>query len=477
MELSERYKYDHSFSFMAYMLSNQVLGMAWKQRNDLENALKFCNEAESVYHEAKIKLDLLINNRNILFVDLSLIRHKEFMVILEHHNIDTLDLLHQVYELLNEDEKAIKYAVNAQKKRLEHDRLNLPLVVHAINLAAHFISKGEYEAARHHLACCSYAITYLEKLPLNVPFLRALKFLSALAVYKQSSLKFWGIYGLALLQDSVIHLKALRGDSEKDISFPGNKLLEDDYKVTDKPEVLKIQNDVNFGPVTCFDEAKLVFQHALRNFQDAQKSLGEIGNETARAEIAYGMGVLWIALAYFETDDDRKCKMNKRCIVILENISKEFPSKAESPMKQNIFFHVAEAYITLVVIKAERLKQNPNSQSRITDINKIRTLSLCSISNAKAYITIVKEQNNGTLPEKLPEKLINNIMFANYAIAKAVEILIFHCKYDESDNLILATEGLKYVITYLERQPEKVIRKQEMYNDCRKMLNMFSKRL
>lgn len=468
-DFSGRYRHNNSFCHMIYISSCQCLGQIWKERNELTKALKFCKEAEKLFEEVRKNLDSSINSRRPLFLDLSIDEHKEIMIKLEYPNVDILTKLGQIYKLLDDEKNAFEYKLTAQKKKWKFKIMDVHFVADASDLARYFISKFEFEAASHHLACCSYGITWFETK-------QSKDSTSDVKKNKQACSALYGLYGLRLLQESSSYLKRMRTKPNKRFSFRGNNLPDKDYQVTDDPEVLNMQKLIKSCLVISFEDANDIFQQSVRHYERAKHLLHGTERNVSMLIIQDCVGLLWKELTYFETDHGRKCELYKQNISVFEIICQKVTLKVQSTRKQDIYVDIAEAYQGLAEAQIAQIrskKEDENIQAVVHETKKIRSALLCCISNLRAFISIIKGQNGGKLPENFIEGVTIKLFISLYLIAQSVKLLIQNCHAVEYENLALGVQCAHYFIKHFHKYPKLRMVLQDKYEECEECELMF----
>lgn len=207
------------------------------------------------------------------------------------------------------------------------------------------------------------------------------------------------------------------------------------------------------------------FFNILRNLHEAQSSLVGEKAEVIKVEILHRMSRLYLELACFEFDIDRKCKLLKRSKDTLESIMLLTTPSSSSSRNMEIIFDLAKAYQKIRDCKIFRLMRNSNVHSGDSEVQRIKSLALRCISNYKLYINIVKQQNGGKLPDGAPDNSLLRLLLAHHGIVDSVAVLVQFWVHTEED-LALEKDCLSYVINYFDKYPELKTSLRDKYEDC-----------
>lgn len=111
-------------------------------------------------------------------------------------------------------------------------------------------------------------------------------------------------------------------------------------------------------------------------------------------------------LAFFEENDDRRAKMHKRRINLLEDLVKEINPTYYLQYCRQLWYELGEVYSDLLNIKLENVnKKKPDPHS----LQKINVLCEKSIANYDHFLNSVKDKK-GEIPTPLDQDLIRPVI-------------------------------------------------------------------
>ncbi|MEQ2171876.1 hypothetical protein GOODEAATRI_015103, partial [Goodea atripinnis] len=194
---------------------------------------------------------------------------------------------------------------------------------------------------------------------------------------------------------------------------------------------------------------------------------------------------LFRALAFFEEDLERRCKMHKRRVDMLEPICngtnlvthslifcsafEEFGLYIDVPLvyfsvdlnsryylliRRQLMFELAETYNEMMDLKLTLANRQADNHS--LDSHTIKKFNhLCSAS-AKYFQMFLDSlcSPEGKQPEHLEEEVLRPALVARFRVARLHSKLISSSPPVQLENLNRALENYKYVVQYCEAHPE-----------------------
>ncbi|KAF6731178.1 KIF1-binding-like protein [Oryzias melastigma] len=178
------------------------------------------------------------------------------------------------------------------------------------------------------------------------------------------------------------------------------------------------------------------------------------GYVTDHIEILQDHSALFQALAFFEEDVERRCKMHKRRVDMLEPICNDLNSQYYLLIRRQLMFELAETYNEMMDLKLTLANRQADSQS--LDSHTIKKFNhLCSAS-AKYFQMFLDSlcSPEGKYPEHLEEEVLRPALVARFRVARLHGKLISSSPPVQLDNLNKSLENYKYVVQYCDAHPE-----------------------
>lgn len=175
-------------------------------------------------------------------------------------------------------------------------------------------------------------------------------------------------------------------------------------------------------------------------------------------------------LAFFEEDDERRAKMHKRRIDMLEELVKELNPAYYLHFCRQLWFELGEVYSDILSIKLEKLhtsKDKPTPHA----LKKINMLCEKSIENYEQFLYSVKDKNY-KMPEKLETDLIRPVI-SSYAFIGSISMK--RIAVDKTTHLSYVQksyEAYSAVVDICARDKEAADMMHEEFSLCQEMVNI-----
>ncbi|KAA0717906.1 KIF1-binding protein -like protein [Triplophysa tibetana] len=200
-----------------------------------------------------------------------------------------------------------------------------------------------------------------------------------------------------------------------------------------------------------FDEARAIFLVGQCYVGQAKEYFAMDGHVTDHIEILQDHSALFKVLAFFELDLERRCKMHKRRVDMMEPICKDLKAQYYLLICRQLQFELAETYYEMMDLKlalAERIDQ--------VDVHTIKKFNLLCSSSMKYYQMFLDSIRSpeGKFPEKLEDDVLRPALVARFRIARLQSKLIHSDIPTQLENLTLSLESYKFVVQYCEEHPE-----------------------
>uniref|UniRef100_A0A672ZHJ9 KIF-binding protein n=1 Tax=Sphaeramia orbicularis TaxID=375764 RepID=A0A672ZHJ9_9TELE len=424
------------------------LGILWAGRDETEEAQGFLETAESIYQRY--------------------MKEVRFELAYTH----SMYYLAQVYKNLGQTERAATYCHSTLQRQLQLNQYNpMEWALNAATLSQYYITKGRYMEGRH----CLAAATVISGLAGEVPSEAAAQESETecerreqLRQKRAEIARCWIKYCLNLLQDAKKLLEDNIGelDTDRQEELKNARRLEEEEEEKGRKSALLFGSEDTFDSIASleekvhclfpldFTEARAVFLVGQNYITQAKDYFQMDGYVTDHIEILQDHSALFRALAFFEEDLERRCKMHKRRVDMLEPICNELNTQYYLMIRRQLMFELAETYNEMMDLKLTLANRQADTQS--LDNHTIKKFNhLCSAS-AKYFQMFLDSlcSPEGKFPEHLEEEVLRPALVARFRVARLHSRLISSSPPVQLDNLNRALENYKYVVQYCEAHPE-----------------------
>ncbi|XP_071787845.1 KIF-binding protein-like [Asterias amurensis] len=487
------------------------LGILWSGRRELQKALEFLLEAESVYKKFKHEVgaapfginDLLVPEEH-RFTDHK--RQQQF----EKGYTHTLYYLAQVYGNLGDSEKSASHCHETLKRQLETSQYEpMDWALNCATLSQYYITQDDYSQARHCLASATriYAEA-LQKLPaVETEEDQLDDDIDKLKRHKADIARCWLKYCLALLNFSKDKLTTIPSETATDTTSstsdansstttttePGvegsstsqentqNDGTESQEKLNKLAlrfeclELTSLENKVTEKCVVTFEEAREIFLAGQAWITESKEYYVLDGHVSDYIEIIRDHSALFKVLATFEVDLDRRCRMHKRRIDMLQGILKELNPQHFLMVCRQLMYELAETSSEMMDLKialAEGSGTAPSNQV----CHKINTLIKQSLGYFQQFIDSLKDKEN-KMPTTLEEEVMRPALVAYFCMARLHSKLITPNSEQRLENLAASLSYYKMVVDYCKVHPEALGKMQVEYELCEEMVALLPARI
>uniref|UniRef100_A0A8C9RZT2 KIF-binding protein n=1 Tax=Scleropages formosus TaxID=113540 RepID=A0A8C9RZT2_SCLFO len=395
-----------------FIQARNQLGILWAGRDEIEKAQGFLETAESIYlrymkEDGQPPTDLaefFVGEEEELSQQE---RTRRFEMAYTH----TLYYLAQVYKNQEHYEKAGRYCHITLQRQLAFDQfVPLDWAINAATLSQYYITKSCYMEARH----CLAAASVIAGLAGEVPSEAAAQESEAenekreqLRQKRAEIARCWIKYCLNLLQDA-------------------KKLLED-----------------NIG------ELDIERQEELKRARRREEEEKEQGRKSA---VLFGSSETSDSICALEEKDlERRCKMHKRRVDMLEPICKDLNAQYYLLICRQLQFELAETYYEMMDLKLALA--NKQDELDAHSIKKFNHLCNASIKYYQKFLDSIRSPE-GKFPEKLEEDVLRPALVAKFRIARLHSRIISSDVSAQLQNLSRSLDCYNFVVHYCEENPE-----------------------
>lgn len=200
-----------------------------------------------------------------------------------------------------------------------------------------------------------------------------------------------------------------------------------------------------------FDEARAVFLVGQNYVGEAKEYFEMDGHVTDHIEILQDHSALFKVLAFFDEDLERRCKMHKRRVDLLEPICKDLNAQYYLLVCRQLQFELAETYYEMMDLKLALADRQDD-----LDAHTVKKFNhLCS-SSMRFYDMFLDSTRSpeGKFPDKLEDDLLRPALVAKFRVARLQSKLISSSPSVQIDNLNLSLEAYQFVVQYCKKHPE-----------------------
>ncbi|XP_067242291.1 KIF-binding protein [Chanodichthys erythropterus] len=453
-----------------FIQARNQLGILWAGRDEIEKAQGFLETAESMYllymkEDGQPPLDL----EDFFVPEGEEFSQQEKIRRFEMAYTHTLYYLAQVYKNLQQYERAGQYCHSTLQRQLEYKQfVPLEWAINAATLSQYYITKTRYMEARH----CLAAASVIANLAGEIPSEAAAKESEAECEKREELLqkraeiaRCWIKYCLNLLQDAKKLLEDNVGelDLDRQDELKRARRNEEEEKEKGRKSAILFGSSDTFDSICSleekvssmlpldFEEARGIFLVGQGYVAQAKEYFAMDGHVTDHIEILQDHSALFKVLAFFEQDLERRCKMHKRRVDLLEPICKDLNAQYYLLICRQLQFELAETYYEMMDLKlAVADKQD---QPDVHTIKKFNHLCSSSTKYYQMFLDSIRSPE-GKFPEKLEDDLLRPALVAKFRVARLQSKLISSNLASQLENLSLSLESYNFLVKYCEENPE-----------------------
>ena len=465
------------------------LGILHTGRQNNEKALQTLEECSNLYNDYKYSVDESPVAVDEIFLD---INSKDNESILRERNIafedaytHTLFYLAQVYRRLGDSEKSAQFCQSTLKRQLKMKRYQAgEWAMNAAALSQYYMVQNQFRLARHCLASAEFILDEMQTKPTSL-IVKASSELSEDDAKQQENFirswadlyRCWIKYSLALMEFSLkqMYVRELSGGKCKNCNLPALKeefahnndiqnanfcscalpvlQTSDDAKseLLFELELTKIEDQIACDEIITFEQAREVFLVAQKWVNLAKEYYVLDGHCTDYVAIVQDNSTLFKHLANFEKDFERRSRMHKRRIDMLQPLVDQLNPQFYLLIVRQLVYEIAETYSAMFDAKLSIIERDecmPNTHQQ----EKINFLILKSIESYEKYLKSLLN-TSGKLPEKLPEDDERPALIAYFCMGRLWSKFIEYETRKKLANMNKSLECYKFVSDYCKKNP------------------------
>ncbi|XP_018422585.1 PREDICTED: KIF1-binding protein isoform X2 [Nanorana parkeri] len=465
----ERYRMSHD-CVSAYLQAQNNLGILWADRGEIIIAQTYLESAESLYRQymKKIGKPPIDPDEHFTAEEKKLTeqeRSKRFERVYTH----TMYYLAQVYKHLKQDEKAAQYCHTTLQRQLEYDGYNpMEWAINAATLSQYYLGKQCYMEARHCLAAANVIFSKAGQTPSPEAAKEAeQERLDQLRQKKAEIARCWVKYVINVLQDARKKLEDSIGELDVDLQdeLKAERRQEEDEKEKGRKKavlfgssdiydsILAVEEKVECSLPLDFKEAREVFLVGQNYINEAKEYFQLDGHVTDHIDVIQDNSALFKILAFFEEDYERRCKMHKRRVDMLEPLTKELNPQYYLLVCRQLQFELADTYYEMMDLKVAIGNKLDEMDSHT--IKKINSLAQSAIKYYEMFLDSLRSPDK-KFPEKLEEDVLRPALVAKFHIARLYGKLISSDPKKQLENMQKSLNEYTFVVEYCANHEEAV---------------------
>ncbi|KAF3832527.1 hypothetical protein F7725_026192 [Dissostichus mawsoni] len=357
-----------------FIHARNQLGILWAGRDETETAQGFLETAESIYQRyMKEDGSPPTDMADYFSTEENQLTHQERTKRFELAYTHTMYYLAQVYKNLGETERAAIYCHSTLQRQLKLNQFSpMEWALNAATLSQYYITK-----------------------------------------------------------DSIGEL-----DTDRQEEMKRGRRLEEEEEEKERKSAMLFGSEDTFDSIASleekvrcllpmdFTEARAIFLVGQHYVTQAKEYFQMDGYVTDHIEILQDHSSLFRSLAFYEEDLDRRCKMHKRRVDMMEPVCMELNSKYYLMIRRQMMFELAETYNEMMDLKLTLANRQDETES--LDNHTIKKFNnLCSAS-AKYFQMFLDSlcSPEGKQPEHLEEEVLRPALVARFRVARLYSRLI-----------------------------------------------------
>nr|XP_008113404.1 PREDICTED: KIF1-binding protein [Anolis carolinensis] len=467
LQLLERHRLSRDCVSL-YIQAQNNLGILWSERDDIKTAQTYLESAEALYNQyMKENGNPPLDSSEHFMTEEEKLSDQERSKRFEKVYTHTLYYLAQVYQHLEMIEKAAQYCHTTLKRQLEYSGYYpVEWALNAATLSQYYLTKQCFMESRHCLASASVIFSQAGQVPSSEDN-ETEQDQQDLRQRKAEIARCWIKYCLNLLQGARKLLEDNIGelDPDKQSELKAQQKKEEDEKEKGrKKAVLFGTSDLSDSilameeKVSCvfpfdFKEAREVFLVGQNYVNDAKEFFQVDGYVTDHIEIVQDHSSLFKVLAFFEEDYERRCKMHKRRIDMLEPLYAGLNPQYYLLLSRQLQFELADTYYEMMDLKVAIGNRLEELDSHT--IKKINSLAQMAMKYYELFLDSLRNPDK-VFPETLEEDVLRPALVAKFHIARLYGKLITSDSKKQLENMQASLDYYSFLVEYCEKHADAI---------------------
>uniref|UniRef100_A0A2D4JDX1 KIF-binding protein n=2 Tax=Micrurus lemniscatus lemniscatus TaxID=129467 RepID=A0A2D4JDX1_MICLE len=200
-----------------------------------------------------------------------------------------------------------------------------------------------------------------------------------------------------------------------------------------------------------FKEAREAFLVGQNYVNEAKEFFQVDGYVTDHIEIVQDHSALFKVLAFFEEDFERRCKMHKRRIDMLEPLYSGLNPQYYLLLCRQLQFELADTYYEMMDLKVAIGNKLEELDSHT--VKKINSLAQMAMKFYELFLDSLRNPDK-IFPETLEEDVLRPAMVAKFHIARLYGKLITADGKKQLENMQTSLEYYSFLVDYCEKHPD-----------------------
>eukprot|EP00794_Sanderia_malayensis_P013830 gene13830-15275_t len=464
-----RVKTKRSLAVTLLLAVKGQLGILWSNRTDHEKAVEYFQEAERDYDQYQKDIGIApLYYRDILLhpEERTAKSAKEREDEFEKQHTLTLYYLAQAYSNLGESAKAARYChitLLRQKETSQYEPADWAL--NCATMSQYYLTKDMYTFSRYCLACASEVAIEAEAKfnPESFEEDELERVRDKISKVKADVARCWAKYCLNLLIYSHTRMleqaDAIREGRQDEIEQHTDQNLSDNDDDNDDLKHLKFKDlEVTSLEEQVADKSANSYETARELFLTGQKWLDTAkefyvfdGYVTDSIEISQDMSQLYKYLAIFDDSFDRRCKMQKKRIDLLNAPLVELNPQHFLQVCRQLTFEIGDIYGEMADLKKAIMEQDVGRVSA-ESIKKYNKMLLQSIRYYQSFIDSYKNKNE--MPTSFEDDAIRGVLLAYFYLARLHSKYLTPDRDRKTEHLREEQRMYEFIVNYCDTHPE-----------------------
>ncbi|CAN0013755.1 KIF-binding protein [Lampetra fluviatilis] len=464
------------------MHAQNQLGILWANRDDMSKARVLLENSEALYKTFMKEVGTPPLDIHDLFTkedDKCSEQQRRLRFELAHTH--TLYYLAQAYKSGEENERAARYCHLTLQRQLQWQHYDpVEWATNAATLSQYYVAHQRYRVGRHCLAAAEVVLGQA-KTSVDTEEAEDMDCAQRIAQRQAEVARCWIKYCLNLLEDSrkqleddiseldterqsELHAERQRqheqGNGDMDGDWNGNNEGSDgaDIKfsslvsVADMLEALAgAEERVPCRKALSFQEAREIFLFGQARVTQAKEFFVLDGHASDYVQIVRDQSALFKALAFFEEDLERRCRMQKRRVDMLEGLYTQLNPQFYLTACRQLCFEVADTYYDMMDLKVALA--NHAEQLQPHTVKKINLLARAALTHYQKFLDSLCN-SRGETPATLDIDVVRPALVAKFRMGRLHSKLMVSDTASRLANARLSLECYRYVVDYCDQNPD-----------------------
>jgi len=474
LDTLEKFRLHPEASNIYHTIQNN-LGILWTGRRNYPKALEFLQKAEGVYLDYKQEVGGSPKSFEECFTssdeDFEKLEHKR-TVNFESTYTHTLYYMAQVFAKIGEGKKSAQYCQLTLQRQLDGQKYDaFDWAINAATLSQYYMTINDYKQARHCLGCAELIFKEAEQKDAENEDEEVRE---KIQQGRADIQRCWSKYGIALMESSKEQL--MKAVEDKGAKEDPQKVDEDQEEKENRYQRFNLEATFHENQISCnylrdFEEAREAFLKVQKWLNAAKEFYIIDGKCSDHIEIVQDYSHTFKALAFFEMDFERQCKMHKRRIDMLSEVVKDLNPQHYLLVIRQLLFEMAETYSQMLDLKLAITEEESGPPSAHA-VKKINTLTRQSIEKYQAYLDTVKDLKTKELPEEFSDTDVRPSLLAMFCMGRLYSKILVADVRQRLEFIKKTKSYYEYVVNYCDKYPAGAEAMADELGVCREMVGL-----